>query len=214
MIAVDKMYVKIVGISPLILQNGRCANPLDIYAKKMKSLTSKRNKTEDDLHAILETQWEAGLYWDDQMGLYMPSENLYAAFYAAAKKHKLGNKCSGILFPEALGYPIVTENHMDLSKLREDKKTRFIKTVVVQRAKTVACRPIFHNWKINFELEFEKDTWDANEIKTVLQTLSTRIGMGVWRPGSPKPGSFGKFLIESMVWEDSKNKTKKEIKGF
>ena len=98
-INVDKMYFKIQGVSPLLLQNGRCANPLDPYAKKMKSLTSKRNKTEDDLQAILETQWEAGLYFDPQLGLYMPSENLYAAFYAAAKKHKLGNKCSGILFP-------------------------------------------------------------------------------------------------------------------
>lgn len=214
MIAIDKMYVKVVGVSPLILQNGRCANPLDPFAKKMKSLTSKKNKTEDDLHAILETQWEAGLYFDPEIGLYMPSENLYAGFYSAAKKHKLGNKCSAVLFPEALGYPIVTENHQNLSKLRDDQRTRFIKTVVVQRAKTVACRPIFNSWKIDFDLEFERDTWDANEIKTVLQTFSSRIGMGVWRPSSPKPGSYGKFIIESMIWEDSKNKTRKEIKGL
>ena len=115
MLPVDRMKVKVKGVSPLLIHNGRCANPLDPYAKRMKALTSKRNKTEDDLDAILELQWEASLYWDDNLGLHMPSENLFAAFYKGAKKHKLGNKCSGVLFPDPIGYQIQTPNHDNLT---------------------------------------------------------------------------------------------------
>lgn len=212
MFAVDKMFVKIVGITPMLIQNGRTANPLDPFAKRMKALTSKRNKTEDDIGQILETQWEASLYWDDKIGLHMPSENLFAAFYKAAKKHKLGNKCSGISFPEPIGYPIITEGHKSFEALKANLTNRFVKTVVVQRAKTVSCRPIFHTWRLNFDLEFEKEVWDANEVKTVLTTWSQRIGLGGWTPGSPKPGTYGKFLIESIEWLDAKTGTKKEIK--
>lgn len=214
MIPIDKVYVKVKGITPMLIQNGRCANPLDPFTKKMKSLTSKKNKTDDDLHLILETQWEASLYWNDEIGLYMPSENMYAAFYKGAKKHKLGNKCSGIIFPDPIGYPIITDFHSSFPEFKADKKNRFIKPVVVQRAKTISCRPIFHNWSINFDLEFEREVWDVNEIKTVLQTMSNRIGFGVWTPGSPKPGIHGKFIIESIVYEDGRTGTKKEIKGM
>ena len=187
MLYTDKMHVKIVGITPLLLHNGRTSNPLDPFAKKMKSLTSKRNKTEEDIEAILAVQWEAGLYWDDKIGVYMPSENLFAAFHKAAKKHKLGNKCSGLSFPDPIGYPIVAENSTDFSALKNDPNNKFVKTVVVQKSKTISCRPIFHNWRLHFEIEFEKSMFDANEIKTFLLTLSNRVGLGVWTPGSPKP---------------------------
>lgn len=214
MLEIDKIQVKIVGVTPLLIHNGQCANPLNPHSKKLKSLTSKRNKTEDDQAEILQVQWEAGLYWDDGIGLHMPSENLYAAFYKAAKKHKLGNKCAGIAFADPIGYPIITENHKDLNALRADPRNKFIKTVVVQRAKTISCRPIFHNWSMSFELEFEREIWDANEIKTILLTWSNRIGLGVWTPGSPKPGTYGKFLIENIAWKDAKTNTIKEMKGM
>lgn len=211
---VDKMEVRILGQTPLLIANGQTADPTNYHSKKLKSLTSKRNKTEEDLENILETQWEAGLYWNDEIGLYMPSENLYAGFLKAARKHKIGNKCSAISFSESLGYPILTEGHKDFVSLKSNPKNKFKKIVVIQRSKTVSCRPIFHNWKINFDIEFEREVIDSNEIKTVLMTWRSRVGMGVWTPGSPKPGSYGKFIIESLTLHDGKTNEKKSIKGL
>lgn len=208
---VDTMKVEIVGITPMIIHNGRGANPLDPYAKKMKGLTSKRNKTDEDIHELLLAQWECGLYWDDELGLYMPSENLYAAFHKAAKKFKLGNKCSAVSFPAPLGYPIITEGHTNFQELKSNPNNKFVKTVVVQKSKTISCRPIFHQWALNFDLEFETTTIDANEIKTVLSCLAQRIGLGVWTPGSPKPGSHGKFLIKKLQWLNAKTQEIKTL---
>jgi len=205
------MEVDIVGITPMLLHNGRTANPLDPFTKKMKALTSKRNKTDEDIQELLLVQWEAALYWDDEIGLHMPSENMFAAFYKGAKKFKLGTKCSAVSFPAHIGYPIITPNHKDLVMLKADEKNKFIKTVVVQKSKTISCRPILHNWSMKFDLEFETSTIDANEIKTILVCMANRIGLGVWTPGSPKPGVHGKFMIKSLAWHNTKSNEKRVI---
>lgn len=202
------MKIEIVGITPLLLHNGRTANPLDPYSKKMKSLTSKRQKTEDDIQELLLVQWEAGLYWSDKIGLYMPSENLFAAVYKSAKKHKLGVKCGGIAFNAIPGFPINVPNSKDFVKMKEDPNNKFVKTVVVQKSKTISCRPIFENWALKFEMEFDPTIIDANEVKTILVTMSQRVGLGVWTPGSPKPGTHGKFIIKRLEWINGRGESK------
>src|SRR5690349_8391990 len=159
----DLMKISVVGVTPLILHNGRTANPLDPYTKKLKALTSKRQKTDEDLEEMLLLQWEAGLYWNEKLGVYMPSENLSAAFYKAAKKYKLGVKTSGVSFVDPIGYSIQTKNSKDMTKLKADQANKFVKTVVIQRNKAISCRPIFEEWAISFELEFDPQIIDANE---------------------------------------------------
>ncbi len=203
---IEKMFVKVEGVSPLIIHNGRTGNPLDPFTKRLKSLTSKRNKTDEDYEAILELAWEAALYFDDEIGLYMPTENVYAGLLAAAKKHKFGPKVSAISFPVNVGkgFPILTEGHLSFEALKADKENRYIRMVTIQKAKTVSCRPKFDKWKIDFEFEFDPTMFDPNELKTMIYTMTTRIGFGVWRPNSPKPGTFGKFKVNEIVWETSK----------
>lgn len=209
MFNLDKIYVSIKGVTPLIIHNGRLGNPLDPHARMLKSLSSKRNKTDDDLQQLLEVQWEGSLYWSDKIGLYMPSENLFASFLKAAKKHKLGTKTGGVSFPDPLGYPIITENHTDFKAMKENPMNKFDKMVVIQKTtRTLFRRPIFNNWRIDYELEFEKDVIDANEIRTLILTQSARIGLGVWTPSHPKPGSYGKFVIEKLEWHDTKGNVK------
>lgn len=39
---------KLVGVSPLMLNNPRTVSPFDAYSKQISSLTAKRKKTEED----------------------------------------------------------------------------------------------------------------------------------------------------------------------
>lgn len=206
---VDLMRVKIEGVTPMIIDNGQTANPLNSYAKKLKELTGKRNKSEEDIEKLLMVQWEAGLYWNDKIGLYMPNENMSAGFYKAAKKNKLGKSCSAVTFTDPLGFPIITKNHTDFQALKADPENKLQKIVVIQKAKTLSCRPIFKEWKMNFELEFENAEINPTDVKLILNTWSRSIGIGVWTPGSPRPGVHGKFIIESMTHINGK--TKEEV---
>ena len=206
---IDHMIVEAKGTTPLIMNNGQMANPLNPLVKKLKSLTSKRNKTEDDLLEILELQWEGALYYSDDVGgLYIPSEMIFSSLSKAAKKHKMGPKISGITVDDPIGFPLITDHHESIVELRKDEKNRFDKMVVIMKARTLKRRAIFHNWKVKFDLEFERDIIDPNEIKTLLQTQSCRVGFGDWAPGHSKPGVYGKFIIENLTHVDSKgNKT-------
>lgn len=214
---IDVMHIEITGTTPLLLHNGRTGNPLDPFTKRLKSLTSKKTKTEDDYQAILELGWEAALYMDDKRGLYLPSENLFAAFMSGAKKHKWGQKMSAISFDDPVGYSILLPKNdkwekVDLETLKADPDNRFVKMVTVQKSKNMSCRPCFKLWKLYFSLEFDSDMIDANEIKTILVTMTKKIGLGVWRPNSPKPGTYGKFEINRIEWIN-KSGLSTQVKG-
>ncbi len=193
-----KLSVSITGITPMLIHNGRTANPLNSYSKALKALTSKRKKTDDDVHAILDLQWEASLYWSDAIGLYMPVENILASLLKACKKHKLGPSISGFVFNEPLGFPIITANHDNFEALKADPENKFVKAVTIQKSKTVTCRCILKEWKLNFNCDIDGSIIEPNEVRTVINTMSNRVGLGVWTPSHPKPGIFGKFQIDSL----------------
>lgn len=205
------MEVSIKGLTPMIIHNGRTANPLNIFSKNLKALTSKRKKTDDDTNEILALQWEASLYWSDTIGLYLPTENILAALLKACKIHKLGPKISGFIFEEPIGFQIITNNHNDFVKLKSDPSNKFVKAVSIQRAKTISCRCILNEWKLSFSCELDGSIITDSEAKTVIGSMSKRVGLGVWTPSHPKPGTFGKFIIERLAFIDTETKEVKEF---
>ena len=80
--------------------------------------------------------------------------------------------------------------------------------VNIQRSKTLSCRPIFHNWKVEFTLETDPNFITPNEMKTILFTASGTGGLGVWRPTSPQPGPYGKFSIKKLMYVNLNGETK------
>lgn len=194
----EKFEVSVIGMTPLIMHSPSTANPLNPYSRKLKQMTSKRNKTEEDLEEILELQWEASLYFDDELGLYIPWENLAASFLNAAKKHKHGRKTCAITFSHHLGYSLNISNAKNLNKLREDKTNRFVKVVTIQRSKTLNCRAIFNKWDFSFGAEIDTSILNESDFKLILSTAQAQSGLGDWRPSSPKPGPYGKFMIKDI----------------
>ncbi len=198
-----KADIQIKGVTPLLIHNGRTASPLDAYAKKMKLITSKRKKTEEDIRTLMDIQWEGALYWDEAIGLHMPVENMMAALLKAARKHKMGQQISGFVFDEAIGFPIITDFHNDWEGLHKDPNNKFIKTVSVQRSKTLSCRPMFNSWEIKFEFFIDESLLTLDDAKMILTTMSSRIGLGVWTPSHPKPGNYGRFLFKEIRFTNS-----------
>jgi hypothetical protein len=193
-----KLNVMITGITPMLIHNGRTANPLNSFSKALKALTSKRKKTDEDIQEILALQWEASLYWNDKIGLYMPVENILASLLKACKKHKLGPSISGFVFNETLGFPIITANHDNFRALKADPENKFVKAVTIQKSKTITCRCILKEWKLQFNCDLDGSIIDANDVRMIIQTMSNRIGLGVWTPSHPKPGIFGKFQVDTL----------------
>lgn len=75
----------------------------------------------------------------------------------------------------------------------------FVKRAVIGRAKHVRVRPMFRNWVAEgtitvFDEDVSKLTQD--NLQRIFDLAGAMTGLCDWRPGSPKPGSYGTFTTE------------------
>ena len=188
-----RITLKFTGTSPVLLVSDKLADPLNPATIKHKELTSKRKKTEDDHLLIARSQWEGLLYHDDEMGIYMPSQNIRAALVGGAKLNKMGQafKRSTLILDEKI--------ELDYGK----KKTvdqlwseRFmdVRSVKIGTARVMAYRPMFKNWAITFNFDYDESTLDINQIIQAAENAGMYVGIGGYRP--EKGGMFGRFKVE------------------
>jgi len=197
-----KLNLSLRGIRPIIMHNGRTADPLDPWAKKLKSVSSKRKKTEEDHELMSEIEFEAGLYWSDEMGVYMPTDNLQRMFLDACKKIRMGRESIGIMIDAEYGCPLIFPNHKNLKKLKNDPKARLRKAVgLASGVRVMRTRPLIETgWTLEVPVELDPDLIDRDAFEQIADIAGHRIGMGDWRPGAPKvPGQFGRFVVESIT---------------
>ncbi|GAF91758.1 unnamed protein product [marine sediment metagenome] len=166
-------------------------DPLNPLTKEHKALTSKRKKTDEDHELIALSEMRSYLYWDKKNGIYMPASNFEASLRDAAKLNKLGQHIRrGVIVTD--DSPINYKGPKDPEKLVRDTAFQFAKTVVVQRARIMRYRPIFHEWSCVFVISFDESILDRNEILTIAQNAGKFAGLGTWRP------RFGRFEIEVL----------------
>lgn len=77
---------RITGTMPLMLNNPQTVNPFNEFTKKLKPLTSKRTKTDDDMLEIYKLKFLASLYTNSQGRYILPAEHIANALIAAAKE--------------------------------------------------------------------------------------------------------------------------------
>lgn len=192
----QSMKLKLTGNGPILMHSDRMANPLDPIKKKMAAISGKRKKTAEDHEQLAHIEWEAGMYHDADIGPYLPGKILKAGLIAGAKKTRSGPKVkSGVLVLTDKA-PLEYEGPRDLVKMWAAGSFADIRSVVVQRARLMRCRPIFHNWSATFELMFDDTVVDREDILAFAETCGQMIGIGDYRPESG--GDFGRFYVEEV----------------
>jgi hypothetical protein len=182
---------EITGVSPFLMHSDRLANPLDPLKKEISTYTSKRKKTDDDHEEIARLEWLGGMYFDEKIGPYVPGRMLKAALINSAKKTKEGPKIrSGVLVSTDKA-KLVYDGPRNTEALWKSGKFTDIRSVVVQRARLMRCRPIFHEWACRFEIVYDESVIDKSDIFRLLGTAGTMIGIGDFRPENG--GDFGRF---------------------
>lgn len=188
-----QLRVQMTGVVPLIMHNNRLANPLDPLKKRMSTLTGKRKKTDDDQVAIMEIEFAAGLYIDDEIGPYIPAANFKAMLVEAAKKTKQGKDVKEALSVLELKTPLLYKGPRDLKKLWADDTFRDVRSVKQKGTggTIMRCRPIFHDWKTEwFTVVYDETIINQETIVEWLKVASVRTGFMDNRP------DYGKFTFE------------------
>lgn len=183
---------KITGASPLLMHDDKTANPLNEYSKKMKAITSKRKKTDDDLLELAKIEWEASLYYTEDKGYFIKGDCFAASFLAAAKSKKLGTAFKqSVSIPED---PMLVFPQMKLSPDKLFEKSQYVdmRTVKVMRNKVMRCRPIFNEWSCEVMLFYDETRLDEAEIEQIVEYAAQYIGVCDYRP------KYGRFTAERI----------------
>lgn len=187
--------IKITGIRPLVLHNGLMADPTNPYTIAIKKITSKGSKklTEHDYAERDRLEWEAGLYWSEEIGgIAIPSDNLERCIQEGAKKNRLGKDFAAAVFVQESEVDVV---HRLSGKTKEriysEPGYTLRKGVKVQLSRIIRIRPLIPTgWHMAFTVEFDESIVNKQAVVTALTEAGSLVGLGDWRP------KFGRFTVE------------------
>lgn len=187
--------VKWTGIRPLVMHNGLMADPTNPLVRRIKEITSKGSKklTDADYEERDRLEWDAGLYWDLQDGLIMPSDNIERCIQLGAQKSRIGKDVQAAVF---CATPHVIINHAgpkDKDKLYADPRYTLRKGVAVQKSRIIRIRPMIPTgWSMTFDIEFDEGIVNPKNLLKAMADAGSLVGLGDWRP------KFGRFLVEEL----------------
>lgn len=187
--------VKWTGIRPLVMHNGLMADPTNPLVRRIKEITSKGSKklTDSDYEERDRLEWDAGLYWDLQDGLIMPSDNIERCIQLGAQKSRIGKDVQAAVF---CATPHVIINHAgpkDKDKLYADPRYTLRKGVAVQKSRIIRIRPMIPTgWSMTFDIEFDEGIVNPKNLFKAMADAGSLVGLGDWRP------KFGRFLVEEL----------------
>lgn len=193
-----KQFKVVISGPALITHNGRLANPRDPYAKALKEITSKKKKSDEDHEEMARREFQGGLYHDDDIGPYIPGEAVQAMLVEGSRKAKQGREFVSVSVEEDR-IPIQYKGPRDRDELWADE--RFVSTVGVKvgQARVMRTRPIFRNWTLQFTVTLEDGaSVNPGDVERALTSAGRLVGIGDWRPGSPRGGRHGRFTVEAF----------------
>ena len=182
------IHVSIKGESPLIMHSCQCVNPLHPLSLQMKKITSIRKKTEEDLVKLSDLEWEAGLYWDKKIGLYMPAENIEATVREGAKARKKGKDIVKAFTFLDLYVPVDIGEKLTLDEMRADYRFRDVRAMKVKMARVMRTRPRFEYWRLEFDATYDEKMLDFQSIVDAIEYAGQYVGLCDSRP------KYGKFV--------------------
>ena len=187
------MTVEWTGIRPMLMHNGLMADPTNPLTKRIKEITSKGSKklTESDHEERDRLEWEAGLYWSEENGLVIPSDNIERCIQLGAQKSRVGKDIQAAVFCVQTEVPVKYDGPKNKDKLYADKRFQLRKGVAIQKARIIRLRPMIPTgWKLNFDLEFDDSIVNEKAVTKAMIDAGALIGLGDWRP------KFGRFTVE------------------
>jgi hypothetical protein len=147
-----RITIKMAGTSPLLMHNVRLSDPLDPFAREIRVITSKDEKTDEDQLEIARLEFMGGLYLNKE-GPIIQAGNILKCFNEAAKMRRQGTKVLRGLLPTALEFPLLYDGPRTPNEMWANEQFRYRTTVRVGSARVQRMRPRFINWQLNSEWE-------------------------------------------------------------
>jgi hypothetical protein len=181
--------------TPLLMHSCTTADPLDNseMMQRWREATKPRTKTLTQHWEIARLEHRLGLYYDPDMGPYIPVDNVHAMLIDAAKKLRLGVAMkTGVIFPPVVGFPLLYKGPRTPNELWEDKNFRHLASIKLNgNRRIMRCRPRFPTgWLLEVTGQLDSSTVNWSQFQSIVEIAGEMIGLGDWRP------KFGRFDAE------------------
>nr|WP_232536055.1 hypothetical protein [Comamonas testosteroni] len=184
------------GINPLLQNNPQTVDRFNPYARAMKKINDKKTRrTDDDYLELKNIEVRSKIYWDDDMGIYIPANWVTAAIAANSFKSVKISKADvrSAVFVDGDKLKL-TYRDMDKVKSPDDivlnDGFRLDMTLKQGQVRVVKSIPIFHNWSFATDLEYDDEVIDAESMSTIINKVAKYGGFGDFRP------TFGRATVE------------------
>lgn len=181
------------GTRPLIMHNVRLASPMDSFAKKLSQLNRAKmssKRTDEERLEIARVEWEGGLYFDEDLGPYVPASWVFKCLLEGARAGRRGPKIEGGITVVEMVHPLLYSGPRTVDSLwGDDGTSRFVdfRSVRVGQAKVDRCRPIFPVWSFEADLLVDPGVIDVAELGDIADISGKLKGIGDYRQ------QFGRF---------------------
>ena len=188
--------IKINGIAPLLQNNPQCVDRFNQYARQIKRINDKKTRrTDDDYIELGDLEVESKLYFDDSLGVYIPTTWLSAAIA------NNGFRVAKISKANIRGAVFMAEDKAKLS-YHGDKGVKTAQDVIgdpefriklklpQQNVRICKAFPVFHQWNFSTSIEFDDKIIDPDSLTRIIEHAARYGGFGDFRP------TFGRALAE------------------
>ena len=175
------------GAEPLLLNNPQTVDPFNPYARSKKEITKKRAKTDEDLLELRRLEVESKVYFDDEMGIYVPATWISAAIAGRSFKQCKISKAEirSAVFPVESKIKLKYSGSEKVRAISDiSGNPDFVKTMLLKQGQVriAKCAPIFHNWSFDASLEFDPSVIDEATLVAILSAAASYGGFGDFRP--------------------------------
>lgn len=195
--SIQQARVTITGIGPLLQNNPQTVDPFNYYKKEctLAYNRAKKSKTEEDL--ILSGNWdtEAKLFFDQQLGVYVPTrwltEQIVTAAYGIIKVSR--DKMRGGIFSTEDKAKLHYKGMNKVKTIHDvvyDPEFRHRMILPQNKVRIPKDFPIFRDWSFSTVIEFDDSVVDFVGLSNILKRSAMYVGFGDFRP------TFGRAKAE------------------
>jgi hypothetical protein len=177
------------GVTPLLMSSGEADRESDTYIA-YRTLSKKRGKTIEDESRLRELEWYTRLYFDEELGCYIPGKNIKELIRSAATKYRRGEDIRRSMVVPDYRIPLIYDGPRKAEQLW---KAGYSYVAMVSNAgagsgRVERCRPCFEKWELKVELAIDPEDIADHDLETFVER-SQKYGLGDYRP------DFGAFEV-------------------
>jgi len=192
------LSAKFTGVSPLLHANPQGVSRSFPITQRIKQINAKKTKrTDADYAEMADLEVASRVYFDDEIGVYVPSrwvsEAVARKAFAVAKISKQATR--GALFMTSDKLPLTYKNMGRVKKIEDIVKDSFFRHAMILPQGQIRIEknsPIFHEWSFTASMEFDDKVFDRTDLQRIITETAHYVGFGDFRP------TFGRSTVEFL----------------